>query len=197
LPRDFYLRDDVTLIAKELLGKVLSTRFNGTLTAGKIVETEAYCGRNDRACHANDGRRTKRNEVMYGAGGHAYVYLCYGLHHLFNVVTNRQEKADAVLIRALEPLDGVETMLHRRKMSRLAPRLSAGPATLTGALGISVKHNAFDLLDSAIRIEYRGFKVANREILASPRVGVQYAGAHALRPWRFRINGNPWLSPAK
>ncbi|MDR0532385.1 MAG: DNA-3-methyladenine glycosylase [Verrucomicrobiales bacterium] len=197
LPRDFYLRDDVTLIAKELLGKVLVTQFNGTPTAGKIVETEAYCGRDDRACHANNGRRTKRNEVMYGEGGHAYVYLCYGLHHLFNVVTNRKEIADAVLIRALEPLDGIETMLRRRKMPQLASRLSAGPATLTEALAISVKHNAFDLLDSAIRIEDRGVKVANDEILASPRIGVHYAGEDALRPWRFRISGNPWTSSAK
>jgi DNA-3-methyladenine glycosylase len=179
------------------LGKVLVTNFNGTLTAGKIVETEAYCGRDDRACHANNGRRTKRNEVMYGEGGHAYVYLCYGLHHLFNVVTNCREKADAVLIRAVEPLDGIETMLRRRKMSQLARRLSAGPATLTEALAISVKHNAFDLLDSAIRIEDRNIKVANGEILASPRIGVHYAGEDAARPWRFRIANNPWTSPAK
>ena len=194
LPRDFYLRDDVTLIAKELLGKILVTKFNGTLTTGKIVETEAYCGTNDRACHANNGRRTKRNEAMYGLGGHAYVYLCYGLHHLFNVVTNSEGQADAVLIRAIEPLDGIDTMLRRRQMSRLAPRLSAGPATLTQALAISVKHNTFDLLTSDIRIEDHRIKIANNEIISSPRIGVAYAGEDALRPWRFRLKDNPWTS---
>lgn len=197
LPRSFYSRDDVVRISKDLLGKVLVSRFEGVLTAGKIVETEAYCGRDDRACHANNGRRTQRNEVMYGEGGHAYVYLCYGLHHLFNVVTNRAGTADAVLVRALEPLDGIETMLRRRGMPRLAPRLSAGPATLTEALGIGVRHNAFDLRGDAIWIEDRGIDLRPREIIASPRVGIDYAGKDALRPWRFRIRGNPWTSPAK
>lgn len=197
LPREFYLRDDVTLIARELLGKVLVTRLQGALTAGQIVETEAYRGIDDRACHANNGRRTKRNEAMYGAGGHAYVYLCYGLHHLFNVVTNVSGRADAVLIRAIEPLDGIAVMLRRRRMATLAPRLTAGPATLTQALAITVRHNAGDLLDSPIQIEERGIRVADRDILASPRVGVAYAGPDALRPWRFRVSGSAWTSAAK
>ncbi|MDR1191107.1 MAG: DNA-3-methyladenine glycosylase [Verrucomicrobiales bacterium] len=196
LPREFYLRDDVTRIARELLGKTLVTDFRGSLTAGRIVETEAYCGVNDRACHANNGRRTKRNEVMYGAGGYAYVYLCYGLHHLFNVVTNVSGRADAVLVRAVEPLDGLAAMLRRRRMSASAPRLTAGPATLTMALGITTRHNGSDLLASRIRVEERGFTVADGDILATPRVGVAYAGDDAVRPWRFRLKGNPWTSPA-
>ncbi|MDR1305219.1 MAG: DNA-3-methyladenine glycosylase [Verrucomicrobiales bacterium] len=197
LPREFYLRDDVTLIARELLGKVLVTRCRGALTAGQIVETEAYRGIDDRACHANNGRRTKRNEAMYGAGGHAYVYLCYGLHHLFNVVTNVSGRADAVLIRAIEPLDGLDVMLRRRGMAQLAPRLTAGPATLTMALGITVRHNGSGLCSPPLWIEDRGFVFADRDILASPRVGVAYAGPDALRPWRFRVNGSAWTSAAK
>ncbi|MDR2463559.1 MAG: DNA-3-methyladenine glycosylase [Verrucomicrobiales bacterium] len=197
LPREFYLRDDVTRIARELLGKILITNFNGALTAGKIVETEAYRGIDDRACHANNGRRTKRNEVMYGEGGRAYIYLCYGLHHLFNIVTNSAECADAVLVRALEPLDGIGVMLSRRKMKKPEPRLTAGPASLTVALGISVRHNGSDLLAPPIRVGECGVKVAERDILASPRVGVGYAGEDARRPWRFRVKNNPWTSPAE
>ncbi|MDD5260295.1 MAG: DNA-3-methyladenine glycosylase [Methylacidiphilales bacterium] len=187
LDGDFYLRGDVVRIAKELLGKSLVTQFQGKRTSGMIVETEAYCGTDDRACHANNGRRTARNDVMYGPGGHAYVYLCYGLHHLFNVVTNREGRADAVLIRALVPLERIDVMLRRRKMKELQPRLASGPGALTEALGIRVKHNRTDLSGASIWIEDCGIEFGKNEIWAGPRVGVSYAGEHSLRPWRFCV----------
>lgn len=194
LERDFYLRDDVEEIGRELLGKVLCTRVEGTLTAGMITETEAYSGRNDRACHANDGRRTERTEVMYGRGGIAYVYLCYGIHHLFNVVTNREERADAVLVRALEPLEGLDTMLERRGMEKREPALTAGPGRLTQALGITTDFYGADLMGDTIWIENRELLPADTEVMADTRVGVEYAGEHARRPWRFYPAGSRWVS---
>lgn len=196
LPRDFYTRADVTLISQELLGKYLFTNIGGHLTAGMIVETEAYCGRGDKACHANN-KRTPRTEVMYGDGGHAYVYLCYGIHHLFNIVTNVEGTADAVLIRAVEPVEGMDWMLSRRNMAQPKTTLTAGPGSLSAALGITTKHYGQDLLGDTIWVEDRGIDVAQQDIIASPRVGVAYAGEDALRPWRYRIKGNKWTSPAK
>ena len=142
----FYHREDVVLVSRELLGKYLCTNINGQFTCGKIVETEAYCGRNDKACHANDGLRTKRTEIMYHAGGVAYVYLCYGIHRLFNIVTNKNGLADAVLIRAIEPVEGMEVMLKRRKIEKISARLCAGPALLTQALGIDLAHYGCSLM---------------------------------------------------
>lgn len=190
LPYSFYRRPDVVQISRELIGKYLCTEE----AAGKIVETEAYCGCNDRACHANNGKRTARTEVMYQSGGVAYVYLCYGIHHLFNVVTNREGMADAVLIRAVEPADGVEHMLKRRGMDRLEPTLTAGPGRLTQALGISVDDTGTDLVASRIRIEDRGTAVPPSQIESSTRIGVNYAGSHADRLWRFTLAGSEWIS---
>lgn len=195
LPADFYLRPDVVQVARELVGKVLCTRFDGhRLTSGLIVETEAYSGRNDKACHANEGRRTKRTEVMYHRGGVAYVYLCYGIHHLFNVVTNQEGQADAVLVRAIEPLDGVETMLERRNFEKLTSAVAAGPGRLTQALGITTDHYGTDLHGNKIWIEDRGPIINDSQIEASPRIGVDYAGEHAERDWRFTVEGNAWVS---
>lgn len=195
LSTDFYLREDVVRIARELLGKVICTRISGEgFTAGMITETEAYCGRNDKACHANDGTRTERTEIMYHSGGVAYVYLCYGIHHLFNVVTNKAGKADAVLIRAVEPLDGLDTMLKRRRFDRKKPALTAGPGRLSQALGITTGSYGADLAGDTIWIEDRGLPVQDSNIASSPRIGVAYAGDHALRPWRFTIDGNKWVS---
>ncbi|MEQ6166739.1 DNA-3-methyladenine glycosylase [Ekhidna sp. MALMAid0563] len=190
LPRSFYLRDDVVQIAKDLLGKVLITNMDGVITAGKIVETEAYCGRGDKACHAN-GKRTPRTEVIYGQGGYAYVYLCYGIHHLVNVVTNEEEQADAVLIRALEPLTGEEIMRERRKFTKT--KLASGPGTLSQAMGISVKMTGADLLSDQIWIGTDG-KERDFEIYADTRIGVEYAEEDALKPWRFIIAGNKFVS---
>ena len=186
LPRSFYQRDDVVAIARELLGKVLITRFDGRTTAGIICETEAYAGPHDRASHAYAGKRTPRNEVMYAKGGTAYVYLCYGLHHLFNVVTNSNGTPHAVLIRAIHPTVGIELMLERRGADA---RLSTGgPGTLTQALGIRTSHNGTDLLSDTIYIEDRSIIVPRKAIITGPRIGVQYAGEDALLPYRFHFD---------
>lgn len=192
LDRSFYEREDVVRIARELIGKVIVSEIEGKRTALVITEAEAYCGATDRACHAFNNRRTPRTEVMFGAGGHAYVYLCYGIHRLFNVVTNQAGKADAVLIRAGVPLEGVEHMLRRRNHSRLTPRLSAGPGTLTRALGIDLSHNRHDLtLGKLLWLEDRGIQPPPVAVQATPRIGIDYAGEDALLPWRFVWKGLP------
>ena len=191
----FYQRDDVLLISRALLGKVLCTNFHNKLTSGIIVETEAYGGITDKASHAYRGRRTKRTEIMYTPGGTAYVYLCYGIHHLFNVVTNVEGVPHAVLIRGIEPIEGIDIILQRRKMSKLLPKLTAGPGILSQALGIQTIHSRISLLGDEIWIE--NIKPKSFDIISSPRVGCQYAGKDAHNPWRFRIAGNKWVSPTK
>ncbi|MDP7529710.1 MAG: DNA-3-methyladenine glycosylase [Candidatus Marinimicrobia bacterium] len=187
LLREFYVRPSVVQIAKDLLGKYLLTRLEDTATGGMIVETEAYAGPEDRASHAYNSRRTSRTEIMFHEGGVAYVYLCYGIHHLFNIVTNIEGIPHAVLIRAMEPTDGVELMLHRRNMKEVSPKLSGGPGTLTQALGIKTTQTQTDLTGEQIWLEDRGFLVPEDEIIAGPRVGVSYAGEDAENPWRFQL----------
>jgi len=194
LPRTFYERDDVVQISRELIGKVLVTRSDEGITSGIITETEAYCGRNDRACHSNNGIRTKRTEIMYSRGGLAYVYLCYGIHHLFNVVTNREGLADAVLIRAVEPLDGIDLMLRRRKMGTVQKKLTSGPGILSSALGITIADYGTDLISGNIRIEDRGIEITPAQISSSERIGVDYAGDDARRKWRFLHSASPFIS---
>lgn len=194
LPTDFYQGDDVVEISRRLLGKVLCTKINGKFTSGIITETEAYAGRNDKACHANNGKRTKRTEIMYHTGGVCYIYLCYGIHHLFNVVTNVKGQADAVLIRAIKPVDGVEKMLKRRNIERSSPYLTAGPGRLTEALGITKNYYGTSLAGDTIWIEDRDISLSEKQIQATPRVGVGYAGEHAQRPWRFLIKDSSWVS---
>ena len=185
LPRSFYLRPEVVPIAHELLGMVLCTRSNGATTSGIISETEAYAGAIDRASHAWNGRRTPRNEVMYARGGTAYVYLCYGIHHLFNVVTHDRDTPHAVLVRAIIPLEGEVTMARRRKSQ--GALTTGGPGTLTQALGIRTTHNGTDLLGDRIWIEDRGIAIPTTQVITGPRIGVQYAREDALLPYRFRI----------
>ncbi len=180
LSSDFYQRDNVVTVAQELMGKVLFSCFEGKVTAGVIVETEAYDGIHDRACHAFGGRRTPRTEVMYRAGGVSYVYLCYGMHHLVNVITGPQDVPRAVLIRAIKPIEGIETMQKRRKGKK---PLAAGPGTVAQALGITTKHNGLSLLEKTIWIEDQG--IAFNDLLTGPRIGVDYAGSDALLPYRF------------
>lgn len=192
LPEAFYVRKDVTRIAKELLGKGLFTRIGGKVTAGLIVETEAYSWR-ERGCHAYNNRRTQRNEVMFGDGGHAYVYLCYGIHNLFNVVTNRAGAADAVLIRALEPTEGIAEML-RRTHQRDKQRITSGPGKLTRALGIDRIHNGKPLSSKSLWIADVGYNVRNGQIATSKRIGIDYAGEDAGLPWRFTVTNNEWVS---
>lgn len=194
LGKDFYQRNDVLLIAQELLGKILVTRFNGIETSGRIVEVEAYAGAMDKASHAYDGRRTARNEVMYADGGAAYVYLCYGIHHLFNVVTNRKETPHAILIRALEPLKGIETMLKRTGKKKLDKTLTRGPGNLSKALGIFTIHSGCSLQSKELFIADDGFVNRKNEISISPRIGVDYAGKDALLPYRFYVKDNSFIS---
>ena len=196
LPADFYQREDILVISCELLGKVLCTNFHGKLTSGIIVETEAYGGITDRASHAYGGRRTKRTDIMYTPGGTAYVYLCYGIHHLFNIVTNKENTPHAILIRAIQPQDGIETMLQRRNKKKVTPSLAAGPGALTQALGITVVNSGISLKDNLIWLEDQNIFYSNQNINASPRVGVQYAGKDAQNFWRFRIENSPYVSPA-
>ncbi len=197
LPEDFYLRKDVVKIARELLGKILVTNFDNILTAARIVETEAYNGAVDKASHAFGNRRTNRTEVMFGEGGFAYVYLCYGIHHLFNVVTNVKDTPHAVLIRAVEPIMGVEDMLIRTGKKILDNTLTRGPGNVSKALGIHTRHTGLHLLDDEIFIADDGFKIKPSQILATPRIGVDYAGADALLPYRFIVKGNPYVSGKK
>ena len=190
LPASFFLRSDVARIARDLLGRVLATRIGrGPLTAGMIVETEAYGGALDRASHAYGNRRTARTEVMFRRGGIAYVYLCYGLHSLFNIITNREGVPDAVLIRAIRPLRGIERMLRRRGKARVDGSLTSGPGALAQALGISREQNGLSLQGNTIWLE-TGIRVRPAEIATGPRIGVDYAGADARRPWRFWLRGS-------
>ena len=194
---DFYQRDNVVEISKELLGKTLFTNFDDKITAGIIVETEAYAGITDRASHAFNSKRTKRNQVMYKAGGIAYVYLCYGMHHLFNIVTNKKNIPHAVLIRAIEPIIGLDIMLNRRLQSKKTFSLTSGPGCLSKALGITTNNSGISLLKNHIWIEGQNTSVKEYDIVSSSRVGIQYAKEDANNPWRFQMKNNPWTSPAK
>ena len=197
LPDSFYQRADVVKIARELLGKVLVTRFGGRLTSGMIVETEAYAGVSDKASHAFGERRTNRTKPMYAHGGVAYVYLCYGIHHLFNVVTNVEHIPHAILIRAVEPLEGVDLMLERRRKEKLLPALTAGPGAMSEALGIRTSHTGLNLQGPEITIEDRGLSISKADIVAASRVGVAYAAEDALLPYRFYLRGNRYVSKGK
>ena len=191
----FYLCDNVVSIARELLGKYVFTQFEGVLTGGKIVETEAYNGRTDKACHAFM-KRTKRTEILYNEGGEAYIYLCYGIHHMLNVVTNEKGMADAILIRAIEPTVGIDTMIKRRGGDKKF-RLTAGPGSLGQALGIHKDMTGTSLMGNSIWIEEEGNGIPDIEVEVDRRVGVDYAGEDALLPWRFFIKDNRYVSRKK
>lgn len=184
LDKTFYIRDDVVQISKDLLGKVLFTNINGVLTGGIITETEAY-HENEKACHAYNKRRTKRTNLLFEEGGRAYVYLCYGIHHLFNVVTGPQEIAQAVLIRGVKPFEGIREMMIRRNAKKIKPNLSSGPGTLRQALGITKVLNEESLLENRIWIADKNIKFDISKIQTSPRIGIDYAEEDALLPWRF------------
>ena len=194
LPYSYFQNSDVNFLAADLLGKYLITSIGDVVTGGIITETEAYKGVEDKASHAYGGRFTNRTQTMYEDGGLSYVYLCYGIHHLFNVVTGSKGVPHAVLIRGLEPVIGLEHMLERRKMTSLKPNLTAGPGALARAMGIDKNLNAADLQGDQIWIEDRGLHFRNEEIIACPRVGVDYAEDHALLPWRYYIRGNKFVS---
>jgi DNA-3-methyladenine glycosylase len=193
LPLSFYLRNDVLKISKELLGKVLVTNWSNEFTSGRIVETEAYAGETDRASHASKGRTT-RTEVMFNEGGRAYVYLCYGVHQMFNIVTNKDGIPDAVLIRAVEPIGGIDMMLKRTGKKKLDETLTRGPGNVGKAFGFHTSQCGLLLNSDELFIADDGFKISNSMIGASPRFGVDYAGRHAELHYRFFVKGNKYVS---
>lgn len=190
LQSSFYKSNDVVYLAKQLLGKSLKTNIDGVLTGGIITETEAYAGITDRASHAYGGRRTSRTEVMFHKGGLSYVYLCYGVHFLFNVVTGEEGIPHAVLIRAISPIIGIDEILKRRKKSKLKKDVTDGPGKLTKALGISLKQNGSNLEGDTVWIEESGLEITETDILISKRIGVDYAGEDANLPYRFQLAPN-------
>ena len=191
VPISFYRQEDVVLVAKSLLGKYLCVFVNEKLTKGKIVETEAYSYL-EKGCHAYNHKKTKRNASMFESGGVAYLYVCYGIHTLFNIVTNKEGLAEAVLIRAIAPIEGMENALEKRNASEPKVRKS-GPGKLTKALGISLHHDRTDLTSNTIWIE-EGVLIEEKDIVSTTRVGIDYAEEDALLPWRFYIKDNDYLS---
>lgn len=196
LPASYYISTDVTFLARDLLGKYLCTRFDDLYCSGIIVETEAYRAPDDRACHAFNNRRTDRTEVMFSKGGVAYIYLCYGLHHLMNVVTGPIDDAHAVLIRALEPCDGIDIMAERRQMELSDPRITRGPGALSVAMGLKNSMTGATLYDpsSFVWIEDRSHTFEDESICTGKRIGVESAGEAAHWPWRFFVKGNKYVS---
>ena len=194
LPESFYLNTDVVYLSKSLIGKYLFTCIDGITTGGCIVETEAYNGIIDRASHSYGNRITPRTKTMFMQGGIAYVYLCYGIHEMFNVVTSVDGQPHAILIRAIQPTEGIEEMLYRRNMVALKPNITQGPGSVAKALGISRAINAISLQSDTLWIEDRGLTFTDEEIAAVPRVGVDYAGEDAFLPYRFYVKGNPYVS---
>ncbi|MBA2249594.1 MAG: DNA-3-methyladenine glycosylase [Chitinophagaceae bacterium] len=194
LPLHFYDRKDVVHIARELIGKIIVTKFGGIITSGRIAETEAYIALTDKASHSFGGRRTSRNEHMYAAPGTAYVYICYGMHQMLNVVTNAKDIPDAILIRAIEPIEGIETMLQRAGKTKADFTLTKGPGNVGKALGIFKDHSGTILSGDEIYIAEDRYKIKKDEIGVSARIGVESAGADALLPYRFYLRGNKYVS---
>lgn len=196
LPASYYTSSDVIFLAKDLLGKLLCTFIDGLYCSGKIVETEAYRAPDDRACHAYNNRKTPRTEVMFKKGGVAYIYVCYGMHHLMNVVTGPKETAHAILIRALEPVEGIDTMAERRQLDPNDVRLTKGPGALSVAMGLRSPLTGTSLYaaDTPIWIEDRKIKLSDSDICISKRIGVEGAGEAAHLPWRYFVRGNIYVS---
>ncbi len=194
LPRGFYTRADVLAVARDLLGQILVIPAeHGERVSGMIVETEAYRGPEDRASHAYGGRRTRRTETMYRAGGTAYVYFVYGMYHQFNVVTNVPDIPHAVLIRALEPVEGIQLMRARRP-GQPDVNLASGPGKLSIVLAIDRALDGADLLGDRVWIEQGKRPLSTSAIASGPRIGIAYAGEWAEKPWRFWLRGNPFVS---
>lgn len=193
LPREFYIRTNVLAVARELLGKLLVVPApDGTRVSGVIVETEAYRGPLDRASHAYGGRRTKRTETMYCLGGTVYIFLVYGMYNQFNVVTNVEGVPHAVLIRALQPAEGIELM-RRRRDGQPDHNLTNGPGKLCIGMGIDRKLDREDLLENRVWLE-PGQKISSRKIASGSRIGIDYAEEWVDKPWRFWIKDNPFVS---
>ncbi len=198
LPRAFYQNPDVLALARELLGKHVCTNLDGELTTGRIVETEAYCHVGDPSITLHLQRKARQAQALYRPGGHAYLYRVYRVHTLLNITTHDAEHPDAVLIRAVEPLEGVEVMLRRRGLAAIARNLTAGPGLLTQALGLTPELNGEPLTGPRLWLEDAGEIVEDEQIIASSRVGLDYAGREAVAlPWRFRVRDSKWTSPAR
>ncbi|MBR2179328.1 MAG: DNA-3-methyladenine glycosylase [Selenomonadaceae bacterium] len=180
LNREFY-RQSALIVARELIGKKLIFHTEEGTTGGIIIETEAYMGADDAASHSYQNRRTKRTEAMFSDGGHAYIYLIYGMYLCFNVSANLKDVPEAVLIRALEPTDGIELMQRRRNKQSLKD-LCSGPGKLTQAMGISMKHYDIDLCGEELYIETTDL---TPKIATTKRINIDYAGEAANYPWRF------------
>jgi DNA-3-methyladenine glycosylase len=194
LQRPFYQRDTIT-VAKDLLGKILVHESIEGIAAGRIVETEAYRGPEDQAAHSSGGRRTARNEVMYGQKGYAYVYFIYGLYYCFNLTAgNVAGKPEAVLLRALEPVEGVDIMTKRRgaKQGKVTG-LTNGPSRLCMAMGITKAQNKLDLTAPLIYIKDAP-SILPENMVDTTRVGIDYAGEWKNKCWRFYIKGNKFVS---
>jgi len=185
LSKTYFENENVVFLAKDLIGKQLSTCIDGVLTSGVITETEAYAGQGDKACHAHLGRFTKRTKVMYESGGIAYVYLCYGIHHLFNIVTNTKGNADAILVRAIEPTLGIDIMQERRGKSKVDKTLTSGPGNIS-------TYNSLSVTSENIWIEDIGHNPSN--IKETTRIGIDYAGEDAALPWRFYDKDSKFVS---
>lgn len=197
LPPSFYKGNDVVQLAKQCIGKLLVTHFDNTLTVGRIVETEAYNGAIDKASHAYQNKRTKRTEVMYENGGVAYVYVCYGMHRLFNIVTNEKDIPHAILIRAVEPLIGLETMQQRFGKPKQADTLTRGPGNVAKAFGIETIHTGQSLISDELYIAEDSLIIKENEIIATKRIGVEYAKEDADLLYRFILQNNPFVSGKK
>jgi DNA-3-methyladenine glycosylase len=193
LPRSFYQQDTVT-VARSLLGCVLWRRIGRELLAARLVEVEAYLGANDSASHARRGLRSARNESMYLEGGHAYVYFTYGMHWCVNVVTQEADIAEAVLLRAAEPLRGIETMRERRPKAKRDRDLTNGPGKLCSAMAIDKSLDGESLGGTALWLTPRDTEVGDDDIAVSHRIGVENSGEAAGWPLRFYLRGNPYVS---
>jgi len=194
LTEQYYLGNDVVTISKNLLGKYLFTYIDDVTTGGYIVETEAYNGIIDKASHAYGNRQTPRTKTMFMQGGIAYVYLCYGIHEMFNIVTSVEGQPHAILIRAVHPTDGIEAMQARRNMPVVKTSITAGPGSVAKALGISRNINAVSLQSDTIWIEDHDLNFTDEQITAGPRIGVAYAKEDALLPYRFYVKGDIYVS---
>jgi DNA-3-methyladenine glycosylase len=194
LPESFYRREDTVAIARELLGKCLFTEIDGLLCGGIIIETEAYIGPHDMGSHSYNNRRTTKNEMMYSEGGVVYMYICYGIHDMLNVVTGLEELSHAVLIRALQPEIGIDIMRMRRNISNNDLRLCQGPGALAKAIGVNKLHNGVSLQDGEIWIEDKGIIFTDEQITAAPRVGLNIPEPYKSIPWRFYVKGNKFVS---
>ena len=187
IPNSYYINEDVVKIAKDLLGKVIYTQLDGEVTAGIITETEAYNGIADKACHAYNNKRTKRTQTMYLKGGVCYVYLCYGIHHLLNIVTSKKNDPKAVLIRAIKPVKGISLMLTRRNKEQFTSQCNNGPGKISVSMGVNNEFNGVSLISDQIWIEDQGKIFKENEIIVTKRVGIDYAEEDAHLLYRFLL----------